>query len=162
MVRHGPARRHLSLLDSFSVGAIHRDSKTQHFWSWLMIHASRVPRAKARGEPSAQCISPSCFPKMRWTLWNRSYAKHLQQRVNVVQVGEICIVWFWKWFFFFFFCLCRALFQVLWFYFSCVSSLCSEELQCLPDLPLGNTKWARQTCLFYHLKYDLSFPIISD
>lgn len=37
-----------------------------------------------------------------------------------------------------------------------------RELQCLLDLPLGNTKWVGQACLLYHLKYDLGFPIISD
>lgn len=48
----------------------------------LVIHASRTPEfhdagcAEARGEPSAQHISPSSFPEMCWTRRNRSYAKH--------------------------------------------------------------------------------------
>lgn len=83
--------------------------------------------------------------------------KMFARRVNVVQLGEIRIVWFWN-FFFFFFCLCRALFQVCWFYFSCVSSLCSERAAVFAGL----TFRVHQACLFYHLEYDLSFPSISD
>lgn len=69
-----------------------------------------------------------------------------------------------------FFCWCGALFQVFWFYFSCLTSLCSERAAVFAGLtfrehkvgwsglpPVSPQIWSE---LPHHLRLNLSFPVL--
>lgn len=140
MVRHDLAWRCQFLLNCVSVGRWSQRLQKLSPPGDSYLQNSRVPWCwLCWSQRWAFCLM-YFFLLLSWNALDDvklQLCKTFAQRGNVVQLGEICIVWLWKWLFF---CLCRALFQLFWFYFSCLSGFFSERAAAFAGLPLGNTK----------------------
>lgn len=165
IVHHSPSQKHLFISNCVFVGASHGDSTTQHPWSWLVIHASRVSWCwLCRSQKWAFCPTHLSV-LLSWNalvIMTLQLCKTFAQNTNVVQPGEICLLVVLELTFSY---LCRALFQVhvFWFYFSSADQPllweCCSVCWTMPIFGERKIGWSGLLPLCC-LKWDLSFPVL--